>query len=297
VEQLGLKQSEVRIFHEGIERPNLHLEVRPVWGESEKIEQIREVLSMNTEGGCGIIYFVLIKDLNQMGDLLRRQGIKHLRYHGDLTQEQRRHVQETFMSGNDKIVLATNAFGMGIDKENIRFVIHTQIPSSLEAYYQEIGRAGRDGKDSVCTLLYDEQDLNIQLEFHKWNNPSAGYYHRLYQLLQSDIQRCNAEGVDYLRENLTYKDRRDFRLETALGMLDRFGITEGSVEERSLKLIADLPPHLESEEFLEQKKKNEQKKLYELVMYTKERNCRKAFIHNYFGLSFEAPCGSCDLDE
>jgi ATP-dependent DNA helicase RecQ len=297
VEQLGLNQSEVRLFHEGIERPNLHLEVRPVWGASEKIEQIHEVVSLNTEQGCGIIYFVLIRDLNQIGDLLRRQGIKHLRYHGDLTQDQRRRVQDAFMSGDDAVVLATNAFGMGIDKENIRFVIHTQIPSSLEAYYQEIGRAGRDGKKSVCTLLYDEQDLNIQLEFLKWNNPSAGYYHRLYQLLQSDIQRCNAEGIDYLRENLSFKDRRDFRLETSLGMLDRFGITEGTIEDRSLNLIGDLPAHLESQEFLEHKKKNEQKKLYELVMYTKETQCRKSFIHNYFGLTFDAPCGSCDLEE
>ena len=72
---------------------------------------------------------------------------------------------------------------MGIDKYDIRFVIHAQIPQTLEAYYQEIGRAGRDGKYSLCSLLYDEQDLNIQLQFLKWNNPSAGFYDRLYRLL------------------------------------------------------------------------------------------------------------------
>jgi ATP-dependent DNA helicase RecQ len=294
IKQLGLNRQDVVLFHEGIERPNLHLEVIPVWGEDEKINQLLRIVSENP--GSGIIYFVLIRDLNKMGDVLHRRGFRHLRYHGDLESGQRHRIQDEFMSGENPLVLATNAFGMGIDKENIRFVAHTQIPSSLEAYYQEIGRAGRDGKRSLCSLLYDEQDLNIQLEFIKWNNPSSGYYSRLYQLLQADIQRVNAEGMDYLRENLSYKNSRDFRLETSLGMLDRYGVTDGDIENRTLDLVGRLPGELEDPEFLENKKKNEQKKLYELVMYTKEKNCRKAFIHNYFGLPFESPCGSCDLD-
>jgi ATP-dependent DNA helicase RecQ len=294
IEQLGLDIGDVRIFHEGIERPNLYLEVILVWGEDEKINQILKILFDNP--GCGIIYFVLIRDLNRMGDILQKRGVQHLRYHGDLSADQRRRIQDKFMAGENVIVLATNAFGMGIDKENIRFVIHTQIPSSLETYYQEIGRAGRDGKNSICTLLYDEQDLNIQLEFIKWNNPSQGYYSRLYCLLQSDIQRANAEGMDYLRENLSYKNNRDYRLETALGILDRYGVTEGDIENHTLKLIGQLPHRLEDPVNLEHKKKNEQKKLYELLMYTKEQTCRKAFIHNYFGLPFNSPCGSCDLD-
>jgi len=294
ITQLGLIPGDVGLFHEGIERPNLHLEVIPLWGEDEKMNQMLRIKSENP--GSGIIYFVLIRELNKIGDILNRRGVKHLRYHGDLAAEQRRRVQDNFMSGENVIVLATNAFGMGIDKEDIRFVIHNQIPSSLEAYYQEIGRAGRDGKNSVCTLLYDEQDLNIQLEFMKWNNPSSGYYSRLYRLLQADIQRVNAEGIDYLRENLSYKNSRDYRLETALGMLDRYGVVEGDIEKRNLKLVNHLPDELDNPQYLEQKKKNEQKKLYDLMMYTKEQTCRKAFIHNYFGLPFDSPCGSCDLD-
>ena len=80
-----------------------------------------------------------------MSELLQRQGIKHLVYHGDLDTQRRKQVQNRFMQGKDQLVLATNAFGMGVDKEDIRFVIHAQVPGSLESYYQEIGRDGRDG--------------------------------------------------------------------------------------------------------------------------------------------------------
>ncbi|MEJ2053544.1 MAG: helicase-related protein [Calditrichaceae bacterium] len=154
----------------------------------------------------------------------------------------------------------TNAFGMGIDKEDIRFVIHAQIPGSLEAYYQEIGRAGRDGRESICTLLYDEMDLNIQMEFMKWNNPNAEFYYRAYQLLNSDIERVNGEGMEYFKEQLTFKNRRDYRAETVLGILDRWGVTEGDIEHKNLKVISELPDELSDQEYLDVKLKNEQQK-------------------------------------
>lgn len=200
------------------------------------------------------------------------------------------------MGGENNLVLATNAFGMGIDKDNIRYVVHAQIPSSLEAYYQEIGRAGRDGEHSVCSLLYDEQDLNIQLQFIDWNNPAAGYYDRLYRMITDQAERINAEGIDFLREQLTFKNRSDFRLETALGMLDRYGVTEGDLESKNLTIVSDLNEELSSQESRVQKLKMEQEKLYQMVLYTKEDICRKAFIHRYFGLDYQEKCGVCDLD-
>jgi ATP-dependent DNA helicase RecQ len=294
IDQLGMAKEEVKLYHEGIERENLYLESHDVWGEEEKLNHILNTMKKNP--GNGIIYFVLIKDLNRMADLLNRKKYRFLKYHGDLTAEERKKIQDCFMSGENNIVLATNAFGMGIDKENIRFVIHAQIPSSLEAYYQEIGRAGRDGKHSECSLLYDEQDLNIQLQFIEWNNPAAGYYDRLYRLLCDQLERANAEGIDFLREQLSFKNRSDFRLETALGMLDRYGIIEGDIESKNLTIVSDLPDVLHSEENRNAKLKMEQEKLYQMVLYTKEETCRKAFIHRYFGLDYQERCGVCDLD-
>ena len=294
ISQLNLSQSEMEIFHEGIERENLVLSVNHLWGEDEKIKAINTIIDNNP--GNGIIYFVLIKDLKQMGERLRKQGRSFLKYHGDLNSDERKKVQNRFMKGRNQLVLATNAFGMGIDKEDIRFVIHSQVPASLEAYYQEIGRAGRDGKHAICQLLYDEQDLQIQLEFIGWNNPGIGYYDRLYRLLLDQIDRVNGEGYDFLREQLTYKNRRDFRLETALGILDRYAVTEGNLETRDLSVVSPLPEILTSQEWLNKKLRNEQEKLYQMVLYTKEEKCRKSFIHRYFGLNYQEHCGACDLD-
>lgn len=291
VDQLRLQ--DVRIFHEGIDRPNLFLGVKEVWGEDEKFTIIVDYIK-NLKDGSGIIYFSLIKDLMAMSERLRKAKIPHLVYHGKLASGERKHIQNAFMQNDRQVVLATNAFGMGIDKPDIRFVLHAQIPSSLEAYYQEIGRAGRDGKRSECILLYDQQDLNIQLEFIRWNNPSPDFFHRAYQILHDHLEEVNAMGLEYFKEQLTYKNRHDFRAETVLALFDRWGVTAGSIEDKNLQLIGDLPEQWLDEEHLERKLKNEQQQLYQMMQYAKLKTCRKAFIHEYFGLKHGETCGACD---
>jgi ATP-dependent DNA helicase RecQ len=286
VRQLGLEPEQIELFHEGIERPNLRLGVQEVWGDDEKLEQIvamRERYAAST--GSGIVYFTLIRTLERFSELLRQRRVSHVCYHGDLERNDRRRIQNEFMQGECPLVLATPAFGMGIDKEDIRFVLHAEIPGSMEAWYQEIGRAGRDGLASDCLLLYDEADLTTQMEFIRWSNPDTDFYHRVYDLVAHDHERSNAFGLDWLRQQLHAKQRHDHRLETVLGMLERYGVIEGTWDDESLQLdvLSELPDELLDRDRLALKLRRDQEKLLALVRLIRHDGDRMDFIREYFG--------------
>jgi ATP-dependent DNA helicase RecQ len=283
------------ILRTGIERSNLFMAVTEVNSDEEKLDVILErILEI---GGPGIVYSALIKDLERTHTELLRRGVETLVYHGKLSAEERRDMQERFMASDRHVVLATNAFGMGVDKANIRFVLHAQIPRTLEAWTQEVGRAGRDGKPSWCELIYFPEDIAIQNTFVRWANPTLEYVVMVYETMAAWGERLAIKDEDDLRQELLVKERRDNRVGIALKWLEVLGITRGSFDAHNLEIVGDLDPAA-LPDFLGSGEKfdDDLRALLAMVEFAKaDVRPRREILAEHFGLPFtDAEAFGCD---
>lgn len=200
IAQLNLKDPDVVIT--GFARPNLQFAVMPATN-GKKIESIINLLTTNTELGSGIIYVGTRSKADELVEALTNNDVKAVVYHAGMDPESRSWVQERFMTGEAQVVVATNAFGLGINKKDIRFVIHHDLPGTIEAYYQEAGRAGRDDKPSFCLLFYHQQDRYLREFFIKGDNPDPRIIIEIYDFL---LRRAELEVDPNASVLITYAE-------------------------------------------------------------------------------------------
>ena len=243
IEQLALR--EPRAFVSGFDRPNLSIRVVHTQKDREKSAHVK-ALAAAARGGSGIIYSSTRKSVEQVARRLKDAGLSVVAYHAGMEEAERTRAQDDFMSGRVQMIVATNAFGMGIDKADIRFVIHYHLPGSIEAYYQEIGRAGRDGLPSECVLLFNYADKRTQDFFIEGSYPPPELIAKVYETLVATRQ----QHIELSTREIAVRAgvRNEMAVQSALIILEKAGhIERGAAAENRAATRLLMPPHLARE--------------------------------------------------
>ena len=292
VERLGMRDANVMTW--GFDRPNLHLRVERHEEEHEKKREILETLPRLSRPG--LLYVGTHRDANEYAADLAGTGMRALAYHGGLSASVREDVHEQFTSGLTDVVVATNAFGMGIDKPDVRFVVHEAIPESLESYYQEIGRAGRDGATSAVTLHYRAEDIGVQTFFAS-GLPKLQELVEMYQVLLDAAAPVSVTGLSEKLGVGTQSVSRHLNLfEIAvLAESDRRGVTAVADETGVIPDAAAAASR--AYEVAQERERIEHSRIMMMREYAETRECRRQFLLGYFGEDLPDPCGNCDTCE
>lgn len=288
-----LDLGKLRVVKTGIYRPNLRFEVKRVTNEREKHEELVRILNENE--GVGIIYAATVKTVEGLTDWLKGFDFKIEKYHGRMKASDRKHNQDAFMNDELKAIVATNAFGMGIDKPDIRFVVHYQMPGSLEAYYQEAGRAGRDVEAATCSLFYQLQDRRTQQFFLGGKRPKFDDILAVYQTLETLSAAQTPVALSVVQEHANTVSEGKVRV--VLSLLKDMKVVKELRGSQFRLLVVDVKQsELEVLARMSEEKANKDKeKLERMMQYGQSAMCRWRLLHDYFGEEMEDErCGICD---
>ncbi|HEU5381048.1 MAG TPA: helicase-related protein, partial [Ktedonobacteraceae bacterium] len=270
-----------------MQRANLHLNVTQTHGDAEKLSYLAANVPMWP--GSGLVYTGTQRSAEMVAAFLQQQGIEAEYYHAGREDSERQSVEQGLMTNAYKVICSTNALGMGIDKPDIRFVIHYHIPASPIHYYQEIGRAGRDGKSARCVLLYDPEDLAIQQHFINGAKPSIDQYEAVLVLVRNeaqgwrfnDLMRITGLPRNVLQNILIDLEEQGFiqRLKlggSALYASHRLGRVDASFYEH-----------------IQQVRTQKEQELADIQNYAEQSRCSMGYLTAYLGDVVEQICGTC----
>jgi ATP-dependent DNA helicase RecQ len=289
--QLGLPG--MRVIDTGIYRRNLDYSVIQITNDEQKREEALRLVRANT--GSGICYTATVKAAEELYEHLRENGEDVMLYHGRLNATERRRNQECFMQGDCRLMVATNAFGMGIDKDDVRFVVHYQMPANLETYYQESGRSGRDGQRACCTLLFDRKDKRVQQFFLAKHYPDADELKAVHQAVLALAAENLPASLAAIRDRLP--DMAEGNVRVALKLLREGGALgqnrKFQLHARQQKLEPALLKRMAA--VYEAKQERDREALEALVDYAQTGHCRWRLLLDYFDdeASWQQ-CGHCD---
>ena len=284
-----LHMHDPRIVVQGFDRPNIWLGVEMFQDENEKKKALLERV-VETEKP-GIIYTATHKHAEEVAEALLKQGVKASFYHAGMKTKERHQVGEAFMNDEVDVMVATTAFGMGIDKPNVRFVFLYDICDSVDLFYQEIGRAGRDGEPAKAILFYYPKDLGLQ----RFLASSGRINTEQVESVAKEIQeREGPVEPEELHEELGLSQTKVEQVLTNLEELDVVeSLPNGAVVNTEQSVDVDEITD-EAVQLQEDQRQFEQSRIEMMRGYAEVLDCRREYLLNYFGEPFEGPCGYCD---
>lgn len=284
VERLGLKPP--RQVVRGFDRPNIYLEVERELDDDARRDAVTE--RALREARPGLIYVATRKEAEHYAEELRARGLPAEAYHAGMPRAERERVHEAFSDGTAEVVAATSAFGMGIDKADVRFVLHAAAPDSPDSYYQEVGRAGRDGEPALAALYYRPEDLGLH-RFRTGGTPDTEVLSRVARAVRRADEPV---GPQELRDTVGVGATR---LTSAVNLLEQAGALGTTKDGELVWQEGSVSEAVEEAEAIAQSRGRVNRSRVDMMRaYAETEGCRRQFLLGYFGEELDEPCGHCD---